>query len=134
MTITRDIATRDDIAALMEAFYQQALRDPTIGYLFTDVAKMDLETHLPVICDFWESLLFKSHSYHGNVMQKHILLHQQEALTEAHFARWLALFNATIDGLFSGPRADESKRRAASIATAIRTRITKPQQMFLSGG
>lgn len=133
MTATRDIATRDDIVSFVEGFYQRALVDPAIGYLFTDVARMDLEAHLPLLCDFWESLLFRTQSYQGNIMQKHIALHQQEALNEVYFTRWLELFDATIDELFCGPRADEAKRRAANIATAIHRRISKPQQLFLVG-
>jgi|HigsolmetaAR201D_1030396.scaffolds.fasta_scaffold08143_5 hemoglobin len=124
----RDIATSEDIKLFVDTFYQRALQDAEIGYLFTDVAQMDLAKHAPHIYAFWESLLFRAHTYSGNVMQKHIDLHHQEALTEAHFARWLALFNETIDELFAGPRADETKRRAANIATAIHTRINKPQR------
>ena len=53
-----DITNRPDIDRLMNAFYSRALTDETIGYIFTDVAKLDLEHHLPIIGDFWESLLF----------------------------------------------------------------------------
>jgi len=47
-----DIETRADIDDLMNRFYTRAINDETIGYIFTDVAKLDLEHHLPVIGDF----------------------------------------------------------------------------------
>ncbi len=47
-----DIETRADIDDLMNRFYARAINDETIGYIFTDVAKLDLEHHLPVIGDF----------------------------------------------------------------------------------
>ncbi len=62
----KDIETRADIDDLMNRFYARAIRDETIGYIFTDVAKLDLEHHLPVIGDFWETLLFGTGNY-----QKH---------------------------------------------------------------
>ena len=40
-----------------------------ISYLFTDIAKIDLEHHLPVLVDFWDSILFNSDTYRKNAMQ-----------------------------------------------------------------
>ena len=48
-----DIETRADCERLVRAFYERALVDPVIGWLFTDVAKLDLEEHVPRITDFW---------------------------------------------------------------------------------
>ena len=62
-----DTTTRPDIDLLMQRFYERAMSDDTIGYLFTEVAQLDLEHHLPVIGDFWESILFGAGNYarHG---------------------------------------------------------------------
>jgi len=54
----KDVETRADIDDLINRFYARAFKDETIGYIFTDVAKLDLERHLPIIGDFWETLLF----------------------------------------------------------------------------
>ena len=54
----RDIETRQDIEKLMIAFYSKAISDEVIGYIFTEVAKIDLSHHLPIIADFWEMVLF----------------------------------------------------------------------------
>jgi hemoglobin len=114
-----NIETRADIDRLMHVFYQRAMSDDVIGYIFTDVAHLDLEHHLPIIGDFWESLLFGTQSYarHGrNPLQVHKDLHHKSALTEEHFDRWLEIFTATVDDLFTGERADYLKARAGAIA------------------
>lgn len=117
-----DIETRADIDDLMQAFYERALVDETIGYIFTDVANLDLEHHLPIIGDFWESLLLGTGVYanHGrNPLMVHRELHLKEPLTREHFERWLQIFGATVDDLFEGERADFIKTRALAIAARM---------------
>jgi hemoglobin len=58
-------------------------------------------------------------------MRVHIDLHQKEPLTQAHFERWLAHFNATVDEMFVGPKAHLAKERALSIATVMRIKIAQ---------
>ncbi|MDQ3130767.1 MAG: group III truncated hemoglobin [Acidobacteriota bacterium] len=65
MTDKKDIETRADIDDLMNRFYARAMTDETIGYIF-QIAKLDLKHHLPIIGDFWETLLFGTGNY-----QKH---------------------------------------------------------------
>jgi hemoglobin len=117
-----DIETRADIDELMHAFYARALADDVIGYIFTDVAKLDLEHHLPIIGDFWESLLFGTPAYskHGrNPLLVHRDLHEKSSLTAEHFRRWLEIFIATVDEMFDGERAEYLKQRAAAIAVRM---------------
>ncbi|MDQ3711015.1 MAG: group III truncated hemoglobin [Acidobacteriota bacterium] len=117
-----DIETRADIDDLMNRFYARAINDKTIGYIFTDVVKLDLEHHLPVIGDFWETLLFGTGNYqkHGrNPLQIHAVLHQKSPLTAKHFRRWLELFRETVDESFRGERTEFLKLRAEAIANRI---------------
>ncbi len=117
-----DIETRLDIDRLMNVFYERAMFDPVIGYIFTDVAHLDLEHHLPIIGDFWESLLFGTQTYalHGrNPLHVHKALDSKSPLTKQHFERWLEIFTATVDDLFAGERADHIKTRAAAIAVRM---------------
>ncbi len=48
-----DIETRADCERLVRAFYGRALTDPIIGFIFTDVAELDLDAHVPQITAFW---------------------------------------------------------------------------------
>ncbi len=115
----KDIENREDIDLLMERFYSRATTDDVIGYIFTDIAKLDLEHHLPVIGDFWGTIVFQTHVYvkHGrNPLQVHGELNLKEILVPEHFGRWLEIFNETTDELFEGDRADFIKVRAEAIA------------------
>ena len=115
----RDIENREDIDLLMRRFYAVAMADDLIGHIFTDVAKLDLEGHLPVIGDFWESLLFGTPVYarHGrSPMVVHGELYAKYPLTPEHFERWFEIFTRTIDDEFSGERTEFLKMRSRTIS------------------
>lgn len=115
----RDIENRDDLLVLMEQFYKKLLADDSINYLFTDIAKIDLEHHLPVLVDFWDGILFQSDTYKKNAMQPHLDLHRKSPLQKHHFNTWLNYFTQTVDELFGGEKAFLAKERARSIATVM---------------
>lgn len=121
----KDIETRADLEVLLREFYKRLLADNTINYIFTDVAKMDLEEHLPVITSFWEMSLFHTGEYRNNPMQIHMDLNSKEKLTEGHFNTWLDHFYTTTDNLFSGPNAEKIKTRALSIATIMKIKLSQ---------
>jgi len=120
----KDIDSRTDIDLLMRVFYEDALADDVIGFIFSDVAKLDLEHHLPIIGDFWEGVLFGVPEYakHGrNPLAVHRDLDLKVQLTEEHFRRWLELFSMSIDSEFRGPRAEFLKTRARAIASRMQS-------------
>lgn len=103
----------------MVRFYGRAMTDPVIGPIFTDVAKLNLDHHLPVIGDFWESTLFGTGVYsrhHRNPLLIHAELDRQVRLEPHHFERWLALFSDSVDESFAGMRAEHAKLRGQMIA------------------
>ncbi|MFT4034705.1 MAG: group III truncated hemoglobin [Patulibacter sp.] len=118
-----DIQTRDDIERLVRAFYEQALGDVMIGYLFTDVAQLDLDEHVPRITDFWETILLGAHSYSGGAFAPHAVLHHRSPLRGGHFERWLALWQGTVDAMYAGPRAELAKQHASRVARAFHRRL-----------
>lgn len=114
-----DIRNRQDIDRLMVLFYERAMSDPEIGYLFTDVARLDLDHHLPIIGDFWETMLFRTGDYgrHGrHPLMVHGELASKSPLLPEHFDRWLEIFEVSVDELFAGEVADFIKMRARAIA------------------
>jgi len=118
-----DIETRADCERLVRAFYGTALEDPIIGYIFTDVAKLDLEAHVPVIASFWETILLGARSYGGGAFRPHAAIHARSPLREGHFERWLHLWRETVDELFEGPRAELAKTHAERVAAAFHARL-----------
>ncbi|MDB5231319.1 MAG: group hemoglobin [Chitinophagaceae bacterium] len=118
-----DITSREDIENLLKHFYDKAFNDELIGFFFTEVAHLDLETHLPIIANFWENIIFANGKYKGNAIQPHHALHQLSPFKDEHFDRWVSLFNQTIDELFEGTNAELAKQRALSIATIMKIKI-----------
>ena len=123
-----DIETRKDIEELMAEFYQKALRDDLIGYIFTDVAEINLEHHLPIIADFWEMLLFGTVNfqmkYGRSPMEVHGALSRKTELRAEHFGRWVKLFCESVDERFAGETANLAKVRALSIAETMRLKFS----------
>ena len=119
----KDIETREDLLLLMTKFYQKLLNDNSISYLFTDIAKVNLEHHLPILVDFWDSVLFQSDTYRKNAMQPHLDLHRKSPLQKSHFNTWLNYFKETVDELFEGEKAFMAKERATGIATIMQIKM-----------
>jgi hemoglobin len=119
-----DIRDRHDIAELITAFYTQVFADDLLGPVFVDIARLDLPAHLPIMCDFWETVLFRAGSYRRNALQVHLDLHMKAHLTADHFARWLELWHATIDARHAGPKAELAKTQATRIAWSMQRRLT----------
>jgi len=97
--------------------------DPLIGWLFTDVAQLDLEAHVPVLTSFWETVLLGARSYGGGAFRPHAALHARVGLQGGHFDRWLVLWDGTVDELFRGERAEEAKAHAHRVADAFERRL-----------
>jgi len=111
LVMKSDIKDRKDIIQLIDAFYVKVKQDELIGHFFTEVVQLSWEKHMPVMYNFWESVLFGKAMYKGNPILKHIELDQKSNLTKAHFHQWKSLFNETVDEHFSGEKAAEAKKR-----------------------
>ena len=118
-----DIESRDDCERLVRAFYERALEDPIIGFIFVDVAKLDLEAHVPRITSFWETVLLGARSYSGGAFRPHAELHAKVRLREGHFAQWLSLWCSMVDELFAGDRAALAKVHAHRVGQAFLGRL-----------
>lgn len=119
----RDIQNRDDIEFLIDEFYKKLIVDEVIGFFFTEVVQLDWEKHIPVMYDFWESILLGNSTYHGNPMLKHIELNKKEPMTTAHFERWLSYWESTIMENFEGTKAQEAVSRARQIGELMKSKI-----------
>jgi hemoglobin len=95
-----------------------------LDFFFTEIIPVDFPAHLPKMYAFWESILFGTPGYKGEPMTAHVHIHEKHKMEHAHFEQWLLLFRTTVDELFSGPKADEIKQRAASIATIMEWKVT----------
>lgn len=124
-----DITTPADIDRLVEAFYAKLLRDPIVGFFFTDIAQIDrpdrLPGHLRTISAFWQQQLLGRPGYRGQTFALHAALHRRAALTADHFHRWLYFFEQTVDEQFGGPVAAAAKARAQAIAHSMQQALAQ---------
>jgi hemoglobin len=118
-----DIEDRDDCERLVRTFYGAAMEDELIGWIFTDIAHLDLEEHVPVVTSFWETVLLGNQSYYGGAFGVHAKLHEKAGLRKAHFQRWLVLWCRTVDELFDGERAAMAKVHGLRVANAFHGRL-----------
>ncbi|HET7665938.1 MAG TPA: group III truncated hemoglobin [Mycobacterium sp.] len=120
----RDLATRADVESLLRRFYSEAFHDELLAEPFAELCSRGLEEHLPIMCDFWETVLFRSGVYRRNTLHAHRRIHSETPLAPPHFARWLTLWTNSIDHMYRGPVAEHAKIQAARIATAMHRRLT----------
>ena len=110
----------------MRAFYAKAMADEKIGWIFTDVAELDLEAHVPKITAFWATNLLGAKSYSGGAFGVHGRLHQTApgGLQKEHFERWLVLWCQTVDEFYDGrsPPPPRCTRCASATPSTVASR------------
>ncbi|HBS53799.1 MAG TPA: hypothetical protein DD806_07350, partial [Flavobacterium sp.] len=57
LTQMKDIQTAEEIHLVVDEFYKKLLADEKISYIFTDVVKIKLEEHLPILVTFWSQAI-----------------------------------------------------------------------------
>jgi hemoglobin len=107
----------EDLHPLLVAFYDTVERDELLAPYF---APVDMSAHMPRIVDFWSTLVFDTRRYTGNAFRPHM---EMPGLTAAHFARWVATMEATIDARHAGERAERMKALAHRIAYSMQLRL-----------
>lgn len=114
-----DIISMEDVRQLVDRFYDKVNADALLSPVFNDFARVDWEKHLPVMYNFWGSILLGAASYSGQPFPKHMAL----PVTGEHFSRWMDLFLETINENFEGPKAEEAIQRANAIAMVFQSRM-----------
>lgn len=118
-----DLTCRADVEALLRRFYGRVLVDDLLAAPFAGVARRGLDSHLPVMCDFWETVLFRAGLYRRTALPVHRAVHARNPLSAKHFIRWLALWHDTVDAMYEGPVAAHAKAQAARIAWSMHRRL-----------
>lgn len=115
MKVKKEITSRADIELLVDTFYNKITADSKIGFIFQKHMLLTFEEHMPIMYNFWESILLHTNTYKGNPILKHIELNKKVTLTKDHFDHWVLIWNSTVDELFIGTKADEAKQKAESM-------------------
>lgn len=118
-----ELKSRTEIIQMVNAFYDKVNADDQISHFFNDVIKVDWDTHLPKMYDFWETTIFHKAVYSGNPIKVHQHVNSLSSMDPSHFKRWIELFIETVDELFVGQYAEVAKQRATSIATVMQMKV-----------
>jgi hemoglobin len=112
----QDIKTRNDIEQIIVLFYKLSFEDERLGKIFKEISPLHLETHIPLVSDFWEGILLDGDKYRGNVTEKHFTVNKLTPLSKADFDLWYSFWEKAVNTLFEGEKAEMAKFRARSIA------------------
>ena len=124
----KDIQNQDDLYLLVDEFYKKLLSDTLISYIFTDVVKIKIEEHLPILVTFWSQAILGTGGYTNNLTQIHLDIDKKEHLSKDLFDIWLNHFYTTVDENFIGEKAEKIKTQALSIATIMQIKIMQQNQ------
>ncbi len=124
----KDIQNQEDLYRLVDEFYKKLLADKSISYIFTDVVKIKIEEHLPILVTFWSQGILGTGGYTNNLTQIHLDINKKEYLSPELFQIWLHHFNTTVDELFQGEKAEQIKTQALSISTIMQIKIAQSEK------
>ncbi len=111
-----DVELPDElIRTLVVRFYARVRRDPDLGPIFNGALAGRWEQHLDGMVAFWSSVVLRTGRYHG----KPHLAHARLPLSEAHFSRWLEIFETTARQVCPPPVAALFIDRAQRIAESL---------------
>lgn len=125
----KDINDRRDIKKLVITFYERLLRKDDFATIFVDTMQVDVLNHIDHMILFWENVLFNSQPYQEDLYHKHLNIHFEFPLESRHFRAWLDLFNETVDEFYEGVNSEQIKKKALSIATVIKMKLDRLENL-----
>ncbi len=108
----------EKIREMVELFYSRTQKDDLLGPIFEERVA-DWDAHYEKMTRFWSSATMHAGTYSGRPIEAHSF----GGFTKAHFDRWVEMFTATANDVFSPSDAkvltDLAKRMASTIAMRI---------------
>ena len=120
-----DIQTHRDLYFLVDEFYKKLLNDNRINFIFTDVVKIKIEEHLPILVTFWSQMILGTGGYTNNLTDIHLKIDKLQHLSPEMFEVWLDHFNKTVDDNFMGLNANEIKFQANNLSKILQIKISQ---------
>lgn len=106
---------------VVHGFYDEIRGDDLLGPIFNrQIAAEDWPVHLAKMCDFWSATLLRTGRYDGRPLSPHLAIPE---LQEAHFRRWLSLFESTVTELCPPEVSALFMDRAMRVAHSFRLAI-----------
>jgi len=110
-----DPLDQQQIARLVDRFYEKVRRDPMLGPVFNPAVD-DWDEHKQLLTSFWSSVALGTRSYRGNPMGKH----RGHPIRAEHFEHWLALWKQTAHEVLPATQAERMGDYADRIGASLR--------------
>jgi hemoglobin len=123
-----DVQNQDDLYIIVDEFYKKLLADEKISYIFTDVVKIKLEEHLPILVTFWSQAILGTGGYYNNLTQIHLDVDFKSHLSKELFDIWLFHFEAAINENFEGFNCERMKNMAHNLSMIMQIKINQKNQ------
>lgn len=120
MSELKDIEVLDDVKLMVDQFYGKIRQDDMLKDIFDEIIQDRWPEHLEKMYRFWQTVLLDERTYSGQPFVPHMYL----PVDETHFARWVGLFNETVDSLFSGTKAERAKWQGSRMASMFEMKIS----------
>ncbi len=114
-----DLHNIEDIKLLVDSFYEKVRNDELLKDVFNNRIEDRWPQHLEKMVRFWQTVSLEEHTYQGSPFLPHARL----PVSKLHFDAWLKLFNATVDELFIGEKAEKIKWQGARMAELFQSKI-----------
>jgi len=119
----RDLDTEAEIVEMVTRQYVDVGQDDLLKpYFDFGPGFIDWQAHIGNVADYWCHVLLYAPGYEIDVIETHRHLHDNSPFTPELFDRWLQVFHDTVDGGWTGSKADEAKKRATGMAWAMAQR------------
>ena len=119
----KDIQTQQDLYLLVDQFYKKLLSDKSISYIFTDIVKIKIEEHLPILVTFWSQMILGTGGYTNNLTDIHLKVDKLSHLSSELFEIWLMHFNSNVNELFEGENDNKVMAQAQQLAMIMQIKI-----------
>ncbi len=115
----RRVFSEPTVTTLIHTFYGEVRADPMLQPVFAKRIE-DWSTHLDRMVSFWRTVLTGDGHYKPDDRGAPHLLHQRiEENSQAHFDRWLTLFDSTAYSILPPRAAEYAVLRARQIGAAL---------------
>jgi hemoglobin len=123
-----DIQNQGDLYLIVDEFYKKLLADDKISYIFTDVVKIKIEEHLPILVTFWSQAILGTGGYFNNLTQIHLDVNTKSYLSKELFDIWIIHFESTINENFEGFNCERLKNMAFNLSSIMQIKIAQNKQ------
>ena len=106
---------RDAIDRMVRLFYERGLTDELLGPIFRERIH-DWDAHIPIVANFWSSMLHGTQRYKGNAFG----VHMQLKFEPEAFERWIATFESAVTDTLAPDDAAKAIRIARHMAQSFK--------------